>query len=299
MSIVHGTILSGLSTVPDMDLALAGYRDTLGLELLELGVLDADLAQTWNAPASAGARYAILKVRSDEECFVRLVEQPAHPEFVPMRTFGWGAFEFTVEDVWHWPDALPEDQFTIVGPPKVLENMKPAFIPMQALGTGQEMLYLNQVLDNMPDSDLPMAKSPVDRIFIVVLATPDRGASIEWYCQRLGLILGETFTLPYTMINAAFGLPSDHQSTISVVRTGRMPIVEIDDYPAETTSRNRHEGMLPPGNALVTLAMRDLDACDCEWISPPAVREGVLYAGRRVATTLGYAGELLELVEVG
>jgi catechol 2,3-dioxygenase-like lactoylglutathione lyase family enzyme len=299
MSIVHGTILGGLSTVPDMDLALAGYRDTLGLELLELGTLPADLAAAWNAPASTGALYAVLKVRSDEQCFVRLVEQPDHPDFVPTRTFGWGAFEFTVEDVWHWPDALPEDQFTIVGPPKVLENMEPAFIPMQALGTGQEMIYLNQVLGNMPDSDLPKAKSPVDRIFIVILATPDRAASIDWYCQRLGLILGETFTLPYSMINTAFGLEPDFQTTISVVRTGRMPIVEVDDYPAEATPRERHQGMLPPGNSLVTLAMRDLDDCDCEWISPPAVREGAMYAGRRMATTLGYAGELLELVEVG
>jgi len=299
MSIVHGTILGGLSTVPDMDLALAGYRDTLGLELLELGTLPADLAAAWNAPASTGARYAVLKVRSDEQCFIRLVEQPSHPDFVPTRTFGWGAFEFTVEDVWHWPDALPEDQFTIVGPPKVLENMEPAFIPMQALGTGQEMIYLNQVLGNMPDSDLPKAKSPVDRIFIVILATPDRAASIDWYCRRLGLILGETFTLPYSMINTAFGLEPDFQTTISVVRTGRMPIVEVDDYPVEATPRARHEGMLPPGNSLVTLAMRDLDDCDCEWISPPAVREGAMYAGRRMATTLGYAGELLELVEVG
>jgi len=282
-----------------MDLALAGYRDTLGLELLELGTLPADLAAAWNAPASTGALYAVLKVRSDEQCFVRLVEQPDHPDFVPTRTFGWGAFEFTVEDVWHWPDALPEDQFTIVGPPKVLENMEPAFIPMQALGTGQEMIYLNQVLGNMPDSDLPKAKSPVDRIFIVILATPDRAASIDWYCQRLGLILGETFTLPYSMINTAFGLEPDFQTTISVVRTGRMPIVEVDDYPAEATPRERHQGMLPPGNSLVTLAMRDLDDCDCEWISPPAVREGAMYAGRRMATTLGYAGELLELVEVG
>lgn len=299
MTITHGTILGGLSTVPDMDLALAAYRDTLGLELLELGGLPADLAAAWNAPASAGARYAVLKVRSDEQCFVRLVEQPDHPDFVPTRTYGWGAFEFTVEDVWHWPDALPPEQFTIVGPPKVLENMEPAFIPMQALGPGQEMVYLNQVLGNMPDSDLPKAKSPVDRIFIVILATPDRAASIDWYCERLGLILGETFTLPYSMINTAFGLPADFQTTISVVRTGRMPIVEVDDYPAEATPRARHDGMLPPGNSLVTLAVRDLDACDCKWISPPTIRDGPLYAGRRMATTLGYAGELLELVETG
>ena len=57
--------------------------------------------------------------------------------------------------------------------------------------------------------------------------------------------------------------------------------------------------MLPPGNALVTLAMRDLDACKVDWITPPVVRDGPLYEGRRAGTCLGYAGELIELVEVG
>jgi hypothetical protein len=57
--------------------------------------------------------------------------------------------------------------------------------------------------------------------------------------------------------------------------------------------------MLPPGNALVTLAMRDLDICKVDWIKPPARRDSLLYEGRRAGTTLGPAGELLELVEVG
>ena len=56
--------------------------------------------------------------------------------------------------------------------------------------------------------------------------------------------------------------------------------------------------MLPPGNALVTLAVRDLGDCKVDWLALPAPRAGPLYAGRRAATTIGPAGELLELVEV-
>lgn len=299
MSITQGTILSGTATVPDLDLALAGYRDTLGLEVLEQGRVPADLAAAWGAPGNADARHAVLKVRSDEQCFVRLVEQPSCPDFEPTTTYGWGAFEFSVEDVWHWPETLPAEQFTVVGPPKLLENMEPAFIPMQALGTGQEMIYLNQVLKNMPDSDLPMAKSPVDRIFIVILASPDRIATLAWYQDRLGLDRGNDFTLPYSMINNAFCLPADYQTTISLVRAGRMPIIEVDDYPATAMKRARLEGMLPPGNALVTLAVRNLATCNCEWIVQPTARDGAMYGGRRTATTIGSAGELLELVETG
>jgi hypothetical protein len=84
-----------------------------------------------------------------------------------------------------------------------------------------------------------------------------------------------------------------------MVQCGRLPIIEVDDFPAAATTRPTAPGCLPPGNALVTLTVDSLDTCRCDWISAPVVREGSLYAGRRVATTLGQAGERLELIELG
>lgn len=298
MTFAHGTILGGLSTVPDLATALACYRDVLGLDLVETGPLPADLAASWGTPASAGANHAVLRPGSGSDCWFRLVEQPDHPEFKPTTSFGWGAFECTVEDVYGWPARLVGSGFTIVGEPRALLGMD-AFVPMQVLGPGREMVYLNQVFGDMPNSDLPRAGSITDLIFIVILGTPDRAASCSWYRDRLGLELGETFELPYRMINEAFDLPSDHISALTMVQAGRMPIVEVDDYPPQARPRARHAGMLPPGNALVTLAMHDLDACQVDWIEPPACRDGPLYAGRRAGTTIGSAGELLELVEIG
>ncbi len=299
MSIAHGTILGGLSTAPDLDRALVGYRDCLGLELIEQGKLPIDLAASWGCAGNAGAPYAVLRPISGAPCWFRLVEQETHPDFKPTCSYGWAAFECTVEDVWHWPEVVEDAGFTIVGPPKKLENIEPAFIPMQVLGTGQEMVYLNQVLSDMPDIDLPRAESSVDRIFIVVLATPDREASLSWYSQKLGLARGADYTLPYSMINNAFGLPADTLTTITMVLEDRTPIVEVDDYPSETIARPRMEGHLPPGNALVSLAARDLDSCDVDWINPPVQRDGALYEGRRSATTMGRGGELVEMIEVG
>ncbi len=299
MSIAHGTILGGLSTAPNLEAALRGYRDCLGLELVDHDVLSDDLAGSWGCPGNAGSPYAVLRPTSGEPCWFRLVEQADHADFKPTRTYGWAAFECTVEDVWHWPDVVENAGFQIVGPPKKLENIEPAFIPMQVLGTGREMVYLNQVLNDMPGTDLPRAGSAVDRIFIVVLATPDRDASVTWYADRLGLTRGADYTLPYSMINNAFGQPADTQTTITMLQHARMPIVEVDDYPVEATVRARHEGMLPPGNALVTLAVKDIDACDVDWIRPPAPLSGALYEGRRAATAIGAGGELVECVEVG
>lgn len=298
MTIPHGTILGGLSVVPDLDAALADYRDVLTLDLVETGPLPGNLAASWGTPASAGARHAVLRPSSGNPCWFRLVEQPDNPEFKPTTTFGWGAFECTVEDVFGWPARLAGSGFTIVGEPRPLPGMD-AFVPMQVLGTGREMIYLNQVFGDMANTDLPRAGSLTDRIFIVILGAPDREAACEWYRDRLRLDLADTFELPYKMINDAFGLPADHVSALTMVQGGRMPIVEVDDYPPQARPRARHPGMLPPGNALVTLAIRDLDACQVDWIETPARRDGALYEGRRAGTTIGPAGELLELVEEG
>jgi catechol 2,3-dioxygenase-like lactoylglutathione lyase family enzyme len=298
MTIAHGAILGGLSVVPDLGAALADYRDVLKLDLVEQGPLPGDLAASWGCPASAGVALAVLRPGSGAPCWFRLVEQPDHPAFRPTTTFGWGAFECTVEDVWGWPERLAGSGFTIVGEPRALPGMD-AFVPMQVLGTGREMVYLNQVFGDMPNTDLPRAGSPTDRVFIVILGTPDRAATCAWYEERIGLAAVDTFELPYAMINDAYGLPADHISALTMFQSGWMPIVEVDDYPAQASARARHPGMLPPGNALVTLAVHDLDACKVDWIAPPSRRDGALYEGCRAGTTIGMAGELLELVEVG
>lgn len=120
---------------------------------------------------------------------------------------------------------------------------------------------------------------------------------MDWYGAQLGFNEGGTYTLEYTMINDAFELPAGTHSTISMLQNGRLPIIEVDGYPADACPREVAPGMLPPGNALVTLAIESLDR-DLPFIAPPQRRHGPLYAGRRAATMRGPAGELLELVEL-
>lgn len=296
--LTHGRILGGVVATPDLDGALADYRDRLGLACVERGTLPAELAASWDAPAAAGARFATLQPESGAHCFVRLVEQPLPHGFRPTRSFGWAAYEITVQDVFGWPARLAGSGFDIVGPPREIPGL-PYFVAMQMLGRGREMIYLNEVREDTPTSDLPRAAAPIDHLFIVILATPDRAATMAWYADALGLKEGGTYTIPYTMINKAFDLPADTLTTISMAQKGRMPIVEVDDYPAAATVRERPPGMLPPGNAMVTLAIDTFEGRALDYLSPPARREGPLYGGRRAATLIGSAGELLELVEIG
>ena len=287
----HGQILCGTLTTPDLDAALGDYRDILGLHEVERGTLPADFV------ASAGAPYALLQPTSGAHSFLRLVEQPVPASFVPTTTFGWAALEITVQDVFGWRRRIADSGFDVVGEPKEIPGL-PYFVAMQMLGRGKEMIYLNEVRCNTPDSDLPPAQSPVDHIFIVILACADRPATLAWYRDKLRLDIGVDYTIPYTMIQNAFGLPADHLSTITMIQNARMPIVEVDGYPQAATPRDHPPGTLPPGNAMVTLAVDDLDALDLDWVAPPATREGVLYAGRRVGTVQGSADELIELVQI-
>jgi catechol 2,3-dioxygenase-like lactoylglutathione lyase family enzyme len=296
--LTHGRIAGGVVSTPDIDAALADYQGCLGLNLVEKGVLDPRLAASWGCPKSAGARFATLQPESGAHCFIRLVEAPLPDDFKPTRTYGWAAYELTVQDVFGWPDRLQGSGFDIVGPPKALEGL-PYFIPMQVTGRGREMIYLNEVAENTPTSDLPKAGSRTDHIFIVILATPDRAASLKWFAQALKLDISSSYTLAYSMINNAFGLDGDYRTTITMVQKGRLPIVEVDDYPEAATVRQGDPEMLPPGNAMITLAVDDLDALDVAFIAPPERRDGPAYGGRRAATVRGLAGELIELLEIG
>jgi catechol 2,3-dioxygenase-like lactoylglutathione lyase family enzyme len=296
--LTHGRIMGGVVTTPDLDKALGDYQGVLGLKLVEHSLLCAELAVSWGCPASAGARMATLQPKSGAHCFIRLVEQPVPEEFRATRTYGWAAYELTVQDVFGWPDRLAGSGFEIIGPPKEIAGL-PYFVPMQVIGRGREMIYLNEVRENTPTSDLPKAHSLTDHIFICILATPDREASLAWFKERLGLGAAGTYTLEYTMINKAFGLADGTQSTITMVQKDRLPIIEVDDYPPAATVRHKAEDCLPPGCAMVTLAVDNLDAVQVDLIASPIVRHEAIYGGRRTAAAMGFAGEILELVEIG
>lgn len=294
--IQHGSIIGGVVAVPDIDAALADYHGRLGFALLDRSDVPAALADSWGIAGLAGKPMATLQPTSGAHCFVRLIEQPLPDDFVPTTTYGWASYEITVQQVFDWPAKIAGSGFTIIGEPKEIPGL-PYFVAMQVHGPGREMLYFNETRSMTPSSDLPFAKSPMDHIFIVILAAPDREAAVDWYRSRLRLDVGDTYTIAYSMINNAFGLPEDHLSSLTMVQNGRMPIVEIDDYPDVTGMRRAAPGCLPPGNSLVTLMVDSLDAIDVAAIRSPVRLPGPLYAGQRAVTVVGPAGELLELVE--
>ena len=293
---IPGRIKCGTIATPDIAASLADYTGVLGLSIIENAPVSADLAAAWGAPALAGRRSVLLRHAEGRPFFLRLIET-SPIAYVPLRSHGLAAFEHTVADC----DALFADikgsAFTVVGAPKLVPGFD-NFIPFQVVGRAGEVLYLNQVLKSgMTDLDLPHTSARVDEMFIAILASPDRAAAVAFHCEALGFEAGDTWSIPYSVINNSFGLPADTITDMTMTRQGRMPGSEIDQYPAAATPRTVPPGELPPGNAMVSFICASLDTIKAPFLAPPARRDGALYAGRRTAVVRGAAGELIELIE--
>lgn len=288
-------------TVADLQRAEARYAEFMDYRTIEKGQLDDGLARSWGAPKSAGTPFCVMKPASGTEIYLRLVQQSPNVDYEPLKTYGWAAIEICVEDVLKANERMVKSPFSIIGPPREIEGL-PAIYPMQVKGPDGEICYLTQIRSDLPAYDLPRATAPIDRLFIFVLACSDMHASIRFAVEKLGLAFGRDMQIVYTMLANAFGVPHEKLFTIATVIHDRDVFLEFDQYPPQATPRPQHMGQLPPGVAIGTLALPDfrtrIEGLQDWLITPPAVRPGPVYAGKRSATLRGPDGALFEVVEM-
>ncbi len=283
-------------SVSDLERAVGDYAKYFDYSKIDDGVIDDDLAGSWDAPASAGRPYAIMQPASGADIFLRFIEQPAHPDYLPLRSYGWNCIEICVEDVLAANARMENSPFEVIGPPREIEGL-PAIYPMQVKGPDGEIVYLTQIRDDLPDYDLPRATAPIDRLFIFVMGCSDLDASLAWMEKHVGVQNGRDMEIVYTMIAKAYGTPEEELHRIATMIHERDVFLELDQYPEAAVTRKRHEGMLPPGFAVGTLWTPDFDALPGPWITPPTTRNGPIYKGRRAATIKDLDGALIEIVE--
>jgi catechol 2,3-dioxygenase-like lactoylglutathione lyase family enzyme len=293
----HGRVAAATVCVRDLEAVVASYEEHLRYRVAARGSVDADFATLWAAPLQLDRRWVLLGPASGAEVYLRVVE--AGPELeppAPLRTFGWAAMELTIEDADQLHRELLESPFTILGPPQELD-FSDRIYPMQAAGVEGEVFYLNQVRGSLPDYDLPVARSFVDELFIAVLAAPDIEASLAFYSEQLGFERGNTYEIPYSLINNAFGLEPTRTHKLAMSCVGRHVNIEIDEYPAEAEARKASQGTLPAGMALVSLFVDSLEAVRAPFLGGVVRLPEPPYLGRRAAVCRGAAGELVELIE--
>jgi len=286
-------------SVANLDKSIEDYG-WLNYKPVERGQVEQQLALSWGAENTTGLNYAVLQPQSGRDIFVRMIEQDTHPDYKPLRTYGWAALEICTQDTIRVNEIMEDSPFEIIGPPRRLDGMD-AIFPMQVKGRDQEIIYLTQISGDMPDENLPRASTLIDSLFILVLASPDLQKEIDWIIDKLGVDLGYEINLNYTMINKAFGLKDGTKHDIVTMRHQRDVFLEVDQYPDKSVYRQGHFGQLPPGMSMGSFIHPDfdqiLDLNAGAWITPPVKKDGAIYKGKRAGTLRSPSGTLFEMIE--
>ncbi len=285
-------------TTLNPDAAAACYGEWFGYTLAEAGTVPALLAESWGTPGAAGQRYCVCAPASGAPVFLRFVQGDSPDAYRPLRSFGWAAIEICVQDVVAVAARLRDSPFTVIGPPARLDGL-PSICAMQVRGPDQEIVFLTQIDADPPGMALPRAGSPVDMLFILVLACSDMAASRRWFAEVMGLEPGPDVALEYGVLSDAFGLAADHKHRIATLSHVADVFLEMDQYPAGAAARPCWPGALPPGVAIATLLAPDMGALrDAPWITRPCHMGGVLYGGLAAGTLRAPDGSLVEVVGV-
>lgn len=266
------------------------YKDHLNYKTVDHGALTAEIAETWNAEKMTGSKYLIMQPSSNEPVYLRFIENPTTKKHAAMTTHGWNATELLVKDPDTLAKQLADSPFTIIGPPKDLWAAPNAPRAMQVRGPAGEVLYLTRNHDFTFNAF-------VDRAFIMVLAGPSMADLNDYYSNKMGLGVGTVMQFPITAVSRAQNLSSDTTYPLAIATISPQFLIELDEYPETAGPRPVTDGFLPPGTAMVTFEVHDLDAFDIDWRATPRSLHGLPYGGRRTAVTMGPAGEWIELIE--
>jgi hypothetical protein len=253
------------------------------------------LALSWAAPSAAGRSYVVCRPASGAEVYIRFVQGDPPADCRPLRTFGWAAMEICVSDTLAVEQRLRASPFEIIGPPRELDGM-PEIFPMQVRGPDDEIVYLTQIRAQPLGVRLAAARSPIDRLFIIVLAGSDLASTAEWFADRLGLAVHPEAAIRYTMLSKAFDLPPETKHRIMTAGHELDVFLEFDQYPSGATHRPREPGELPPGIAMVTLEHPAIDAVSAGWLTPLERRAGLIYGDRWQGVSCAPDGTMVELV---
>ncbi|MCR9193239.1 MAG: hypothetical protein NXH88_00830 [Hyphomonas sp.] len=283
-------------TVSDLNRSIDIYSRCFDYSVVERGEISNTLAESWQTPSSAGCAFAVMQPGSGADIFLRFIEQPPVEGFKALRSYGWNAIEICVQDVMAVNARMLESPFEIIGPPNKIPGLD-AIHPMQVKGPDEEIVYLTQINDDLPEYNLPRAGSLIDKLFILVMGNSDMDRAATWMQEKCGLDFGREMEIPYTMIAKAYGTPLDELHRICTLIHGKDVFLELDQYPDAAVQRPRHKGMLVPGCAIGTLFHPEFDTLPGPWLTPPSVREGAIYMGKRVGVLKDPDGTLIEMVE--
>ena len=246
--IVTVTILThDLSKSAAMYISAFGWQEK-GSEYL----LSADEASRWQATNLTGAR--VLEVCGINGG-VRFIESTTYQNPVPLRTFGWSALEICVDDVHKYVAQAVEAGFEVLNEAVPLSGTaKPLpLIAAQLAGINGEVVYITQILSEVPNFELPDVSKESGSIFICVLGASDLEKSREVLESNFEVRRASDREVAIRVINRVYEKPLETLHRLSSLQLAGRNAIEIDQLPNEGAQREKLAGNLPPGISIVTV----------------------------------------------
>ena len=259
----------------------AAWTKYLAYKVIKRGRLPAGVAASWGATGLMDRPFIVLGPESGEPTYIRFVEQKTPANFDLTDTYGWRTTEITVQNGDELYERLKDSPFKVRGPPGTIPTY-PYLRPLAAEGPGGERLAFTWITEPRPD--LAAAKSFVGRCFLAAQTSPDLQQSIDFYRTTFGNIPSPIRRLP------SFAL-----ATITLANGSKL---EVDEHRGPGRARPRVPGGLPPGLAIATFECSSFERQASKFIAPPVENPFGATSGGRIATIVGHAGELIELLEV-
>ena len=286
---IHGATL----LTRDLTAVSHAYQKKLGYTLTHNYLVSDTLAQFWSAPRLAGNPVHVL-ASSNDHSWLRIVEDKQAAPAKPLKAHGWMSLEVNVADTDALRERFNDDTFKVIGEPAYLQ-VSDAIKAMQVIGPAGEVSYLTQVEREVPPFELPMSETETGSLFIPVLCTPDRDASVAFYEQLNDADKALKFDTKITVLNHAWGYDIDHQFPVATLQLDGKCLFEIDEVP-QAGGLVENPNSLPSGIALITSVSSKIDHLAEQFNLTPVTLKDPYYPAKRAVILKGPGGELLEVI---
>jgi predicted enzyme related to lactoylglutathione lyase len=209
-------------------------------------------ANRWQATNLIGAR--VIEV-SGINGGVRFIESTEHQKPQPLRTFGWSSLEICVDDVHKYVARAVAAGFTVLNEAVPLSgSSKPLpLIAAQLAGINGEVIYITQILSEVPNFELPDVSKESGSIFICVLGASDLEKSREVLESQFEVRRASDREVAIRVINRVYEKPLDTLHRLSSLQLAGRNAIEIDQLPTEGVRREVAPNDLPAGISVVTV----------------------------------------------
>ena len=286
-----GKIAAVTISTSDLNKMVEVYQEFLRYRVTKSGRITAKESSAWGAENLTNADYVVMQPEKSDDFSFRFIHQPYQSNYIAFKSVGWNAAELIVEDVDGLAVQLENSPFKIIGSPADLSFTKD-IRAMQVMGPANEILYLTQFKNKVPEFDSPKPRCAVDQTFIVVLAGRSLDEMQGYFHANFKLPKATVIESRIRSISRVFNFPADTKYKAAALALKDQSMIELDELPKKGNNRLSLDGYLPAGIAMVSFLYYESSE-KFKNTYPSKLPNNEL---RRCSVKRGITNELIELI---